>query len=198
MFRMGDGNNERCLFVPEYSKSDITYEITRDKLLQMTGATHRKKEQFLACVLWMTGARPSELIELKKEDVTISATKLVFKVVTKKKRKGRWHLVHRELEFSRPIPPNPDKVIEFVANYINKSPEGRLFLMTVRTVEYIIERMGRKGLRKFVCPYNFRHSRMSLLARQGRTIDELMHFKGSSDMRSVATYLHAKPFKVDL
>jgi len=184
--------------MPEYSKSNINIEITRDRLLNMTGATTRKKEQFLACVLWMTGARPSELIELKNEDVKINETKLVFKVVTKKKRKGRWHLEYRELEFARPLPPKTDRIIEFVVNYISRCPEGKMFLMTVRTMEYIIERLGSKGLHKFVCPYNFRHTRMTMLSRQGGTIDELLHFKGSSDIRSVTPYLHAKPFKVEL
>ena len=164
----------------------------------MARATTRKKEQFLVCVLWMTGARPSELIQLKKEDVIISETKIVFNIVTKKKRKGRWHPEYRKLEFARPLPPNQDNIIEFVVKYIERQPEGRLFLMTVRTMEYIIERLGRKGLHKYVCPYNFRHTRMTMLSREGRTIDEMLHFKGASDMRSVTPYLHAKPFKVKL
>lgn len=184
--------------MPEYSKADIEFRIEREDLLSMIRTVKNRRNQNLIALLWMSGARPSEIIELKKEDCEVQETKLSLTLVTKKKRKGRWVLGKRTLEFKRPLPPNQDKLIEFVADYLKNCQEGLLFPISTRTVERIIYKAGRQALRRNICPYNFRHTRMSILGSKGATIDELLHFKGSTDIRSVSPYLHAKPFKVEL
>lgn len=184
--------------MPEYKNADINFMIQREDLLLMMDVTKRRRNQALLGVLWVTGARPSELIELKKGDCGVNETSIAMDVVTKKKREGKWSLGKRTLEFKRPLPPKEDRIIEFLADYLKNCNEGKLFPISTRTVERIVLRAGNNGLRRFLCPYNFRHTRMTLLAQKGATLDELLHFKGSTDIKSVRTYLHARPFKVDL
>lgn len=186
--------------MPEYSKADIQFTVEREDLIQMMKATDRPRDQLLLALLWMSGGRPAEIVELKKEDCKVEETSINLELITKKQRlgKGKWKYGKRVLEFKRPLPPHEDKLLDFVADHLKHCNEGKLFPISTRRVEQIIEVAGQKGLRRFICPYNFRHGRMLALSKKGATIDELLQFKGSSDVRSVAPYLKAKKFKVEL
>jgi integrase len=150
-------------------------------------------------LLWLTGARPSELKDLTKEDFEIKETFIAIKMPIKKRRKEKFTVKDRVPEFDRPLPPDKDTLIEYVAWYIeHQAQPGRLFDVGVRSMEYIVLKASQKALKRNVCPYNFRHGRMTTAGRKGATIDELMQIKGATDVRSVAPYLHARPFRVKI
>lgn len=180
--------------MPRYKNANINYIVKRNDVIKLVKASGRIRNQALVVILWMTGARPGEIVELKRSDVSISDTKIRMDIVTKKKRKNKWHLEKRPLIYKRPYP--RDGLIELVVKYISTVPEeARVFKISTRMVEIVIEGLGQKtGLS--ICPYNFRHSRFTTMSQQGATIDELMHMKGTTDIKSISPYLHAKPFKV--
>jgi len=184
--------------MPTYSKADTEFIVERDDLSKMLDSTNDHREKFALITLWLTGARPSEIVELSKEDITIKDTVISYKMPIKKRRKGKFTVKDRILEFDRPLAPGKDKLIEFVAWYISKHQFGLVFDFTTRTLENIVLRASKRGLKRYLCPYNFRHGRMTLLGRDGASIDELMQFKGAADVRSISTYIHARPFKVKI
>jgi len=184
--------------MPTYSKADTEFIVERDDLKKMLDSTNDLREKFALITLWLTGARPSEIVELNREDITIKETGIAFKMPIKKRRKGKFTVKDRILEFDRPLAPNKDKLIEFVSWYVERQQFGRVFDFTVRTLENIVSRASKRGLKRNLCPYNFRHGRMTLLGRDGASIDELMQFKGSSDVKSISPYIHARPFKVKI
>jgi len=73
-----------------------------------------------------------------------------------------------------------------------KKEDEKIFWFSRRTGYNIIDRIGWEALGVSICPYNFRHSRLTLLAEKGATESELMRFKGSLTRASVKPYLHAR------
>jgi len=91
----------------------------------------------------------------------------------------------RVLQFSQKTP-----FIDIVLKYWQDASEGeKLLKIKDSRLRQIIYELSDNRF----CPYNFRHSRLTKLARAGATIDELMYWKGSADERSVSEYLKAKP-----
>jgi len=79
------------------------------------------------------------------------------------------------------------------------TPRGEPIIdMAMSTVKYTIGKLSTRALGsdKHLCPYNFRHTRFTLLAERGESLQKIQHIKGSADMRSVFPYLHARPVEV--
>ena len=62
------------------------------------------QEQALLSCLWITGARPSEILELRKENILITEDIVVFDLPTKKLQADgtRFVLKRRQLRIGRP------------------------------------------------------------------------------------------------
>lgn len=144
----------------------------------------RKRDQFLIAILYFSGARPGEILMLKKEDLIIESGKLVIKLHTEKLGKtGKFIIRDRLLTMSPDMP-----FYDVIVSYWETSHPGRLIDLTERRIQQIVTKLS-DG--KF-CPYNFRHSRMTKLARQGASIDQLMYWKGAAKADSVSNYLRGK------
>lgn len=182
--------------MPEYL-TDMDRLPSREELVSMLKATDNKRNQVIVSLLYFTGARPSELLELEKKDFLVTETYIKIKVPTKKKKTGgKWSLKYREIQLARGFGKDKDNLIELIAWYVQRAEEGIMFPMTTRNLHYIVNTLAKKGLNRRGCPYLFRHNRLTMQATKGATVEELMYFKGASDIRSVSPYLHGKPVKV--
>jgi len=182
--------------MPRY-KVCIDHIIDDKEVLQMLDVLTSIRDRALISFLWLTGARPSEVIEVKKEDIIVEPFKVQFKIPTKKLDKSKgFKIKHRILEYNRPrMPPNP--FIEAIVIHHRTINDGAIvFNMTTRNIEYIVNKASTKALGYALAPYNFRHSRMTKLARLGYDAIDLKYFKGSKSIKSVEPYLHGKPFLV--
>jgi integrase len=150
-------------------------------------------------VLWLTGCRPAEAFELQKKNININEDNTTFDIITKKlgfKKGGGFIIERRKLILKIP---NTNSYIENLRVYLNRfEPEQRIFNFSFRTGEVIVERISRKALDVNLCPYNFRHSRMTLLAEKGATKEDLKRFKGSRSDRSVSGYIHARAVEYEV
>lgn len=79
-----------------------------------------------------------------------------------------------------------------------KDVESEIFFFSRRTGYNIIDRLGYDALGVNICPYNFRHSRMTLLAEKGATLEELMRVKGGRTIQSVRPYIHARKVEYEV
>ncbi|MDD3906553.1 MAG: site-specific integrase [Candidatus Omnitrophica bacterium] len=160
----------------------------------------REKEAVLIALLWITGARPAELAELKKENVQYDSSRVNITLATKKLGEGGdFKIRNRTLSFVRPTGLDTNIYIETVVKYVAAlPPEALLLPHTTRWQENTINRIGQKGIGQKVSPYHFRHSCLTWMASNGATIDELMQFKGALSVLSISMYMKAKPFVVSL
>lgn len=180
--------------MPRYSV-DIEHLVTKEEALKLLHGIKRLRDKAIISILYLTGARPGEILELTTDDVRVTDREFEIKLTTLKQKEGKFHVKKRTLVFHRPLP--SDDFIETFIEYYNTLPSGPLFKMSDRNLRYIIERSAKKILGFPLCPYNFRHTRMTEFAAEGRGIEELKYLKGATDIRSIAPYLHARKVYVN-
>jgi len=182
-----------------YTKSDIKYIIRENDFERLFRNCNNRRDRAWITVLWLTGCRPTEARQLNKEHIKIEEDKTSFLLSTLKiafKKKDGFIIEKRNLVL------NISKDHRYIKNlqiYINHfKPEQRIFDFVDRTGEYIISRLSKRALNIELCPYNFRHSRMTLLAEKGATKETLKKFKGARSDRSINEYLHARAVEYDV
>lgn len=184
--------------MPTYSH-DIRTLLFEEDVRSMYDAAQHHQERLLISLLWITGPRPSEGELVEKEDVAWEDTKLWITLNTKKLGEGgRFAVDKRTLEFARPVGLDMNIYIETIIRAAQAAaPKGRLLNYGIRWQQKVINRLSQERLGVKLSPYHFRHSVMTWLARNGKTIDQLKYFKGAKSINSVGAYISARPFVVE-
>lgn len=185
--------------MPRYSH-DIKEPFYDEDFRKMFDAATNAEQRTLIALLWTTGARPSELKELAKEDITFIDSHFHIRIRNKKQRKeGKFAVAHRtlDIEYSKDAETAP--YLDQILDWVKPLPDGaRILPKTVRWQEKVINKLSEQVLGKKLTCYHARHSLMTHLAGRGLTIDQLMYFKGASDPKSVGAYISARPVVVGL
>jgi integrase len=167
--------------MPKYKK-EYDRKIEPEEVQAMINKAKHPSHRFLIAVLYLTGARSSEIVELKRRDFEIVGNDL--RIALRTKKGGR----PRVLPFDLDSP----FVRELILPYLEQLPEAESWALPFRTTprvrQIIYETSGNT-----LCPYAFRHSRLTRLAEDHATVPQLMMWKGSKDMSSVADYLFLDP-----
>lgn len=171
--------------MPRYKK-DVKRKITEDETRALIDSTSNKSHKAAIAILYLTGARPSEVAVLKKEDLTIEEGLLKVSLVTKKGG------IDRTLFFE----PDDAFIQEVVLPYVDSLPAGS-FLFGFSGNPDRLKHVVYEASDRTVAPYTFRHSRLTQLAESGYTQHELMMWKGARTMESVNDYLY-KSMRVNL
>jgi site-specific recombinase XerD len=127
-------------------------------------------------VLWRTGARVNELLNIKPSDIE-SRDSVVN--ITKAKG-GKQRRVHLDGE-----------TVEMLSKYVlaQKLPDDRpIFALKQRQVRNVVNRYG-ATVGKDVHPHTFRHSFAIHCVRNGWDIRRLQQVLGHSSMNTTAVYL---------
>jgi len=180
--------------MPKYSQSDIKFIIRTKEFAEMYAYTSYKDrmERAWITILWFTGARPSEILELRKKDITINPESIQFVISTKKIgfNKADGFIIEKRTLVLK-ISEN-NKYVKNLKNFLRPYKDNStLFKFSRRTGLNIIYRLGLMTFGFKLCPYNFRHSRLTILAENGATIETLKRFKGARSDKSIRKYLHA-------
>jgi integrase len=163
--------------LPQYKK-DEKKEINETELRKMMEKAPTTQKVAVA-LLYITGARPTELLALKKKDFIILEGELRIKLETLKRG---WA---RILIFDRAETPF---VNELIIPYVNRLKEEESDIFGFKTdarLRQIVYRLSNNTLTS----YTFRHNRMAKLADLGMSPYELMAWKGSRTMDSVIPYV---------
>lgn len=171
-----------------------------EEVKQMFDLCKTNHERLAVALMWRTGARPMEMIgeALKPKQINYTDTQVEVVLKTLKLGKGgRFKVMDRPLQFERPSGLEQDIYVETIVSMAGKTlPEEPLLPNGKRWLERLCNRLGVEVLGREISPYHFRHSRMTWLARNGATLDQLKHFKGSADYRSIWNYINAQPFVI--
>jgi len=187
--------------MPNYSQSDIKFIIGTDEFTSMYNNAEGRQDRAWLTVLWFTGARPSEILELRKKDIIINPESIQFVLSTKKLgfRKSDGFIIEKRTLVLKISEKN--RYVKNLCRYLEPFKDGELiFSFSRRHGLNIIYRISMRAFGFKLCPYNFRHSRLTLLAEKGATIEELKRFKGARGDKSVTNYLHARKveYSVDI
>jgi len=158
----------------------------------------RQETRAMLTLFWLTGGRPAEIMELQKRHITFTEEKIIIKISTKKLGKtGHFMVRNRTLQIKidqdHPYIQNLKRYLQRI-----KNPERTIIQMSRRTLYNKINQIGYDALGLSICPYNFRHSRMTLLAEKGASKEQLKRFKGSRTDKSVDAYIHARKIDYDV
>ncbi len=191
---------------PHKYSHDISDLIDAKDVRKIYEEAKTSREQTLICFLWISGARPSEILELKREDIKLiydpekDLEFVSFTFPTKKlnAQGDKFVLKTRQIKIVRPQNPQ-DLYIETILQYVRPfEPYERLFHYTTRWAQKVVNRLGRNSIGKKLSPYHFRHSALTRESAAGRTLDQLMHLKGAKSLDSVKPYLHARAYDLVL
>ena len=168
--------------MPKYKKN-IKRIIQLDDANAMIAKAKHEEQRVLVALEYHTGARPSELLELRRRDFTIVGPDL--RIVLQTKKGGDPRLISYDIQAT---PFVPDIVLPWIQKL--ESADSPIFSFTTTTrIKQIIYELSEE---KF-CPYNFRHSKLTRMAMQGATAWELKAFKGAKTLRSVEPYVNLSP-----
>ncbi|MEM1804917.1 MAG: tyrosine-type recombinase/integrase [Nanopusillaceae archaeon] len=168
------------LKVPRVDKKLPKY-ITFDEFNRLLSFVKKKRDKLILLLLFYTGVRVSELVNLKKEDILI---KEGFIRVYGKGGKER-------------MIPIPKFLIEELNNYIQTLKDEKLFNISTRQVERIVKKYAKlANINKKVTPHVLRHSLATMLLSNGVDIRYIQEILGHSSLSITQIYTHVIPSKL--
>ena len=181
--------------MPRYKikRKDIIRENEVKELIDKLGSPQDKA---MVSMLYLFGARPCEIMTLKREDFKTDGKK-IFVVFETRKKKGK---------VSRLIIPNrklwcysDDIFARYILEYVVTIPQGsRVFHYgsTEKSTNTLINRRLKRQ-NPNLCPYLFRHTRNTLIAENGGSESSLVVWNGWSDGRPAKFYVEHTQKMID-
>jgi len=155
--------------------------ISKEKVKQMIDLTENIKHKLIIKILYSSGLRLQELINLKRKDIDFERN--VLNVHKGKGNKDRVTLISENLKLD---------LLKYYSNNIFKTEyvfEGRNGRYTKKSVQKVLENAGRKvGIK--VTPHMLRHSFATHLLEQGTDIRHIQRLLGHSDLKTTEIYTH--------
>lgn len=191
--------------MPKYTET-VKQLLYEDDIRKMWQNTPYESDRVILSVLWFTGARPSEVINLKRKNVNWGIDEhgqdfFQMKLETKKLGKVDGFVVtERVLTSSRPLGMKANIYIETIIRWCMKlEPEDYLLVggRTTRWLNKVMHRLS-KTIGHVWSVYHFRHSVFSHMARNRASLSDIMDWKGAAHPSSVMRYIHAAPAYIQI
>jgi site-specific recombinase XerD len=155
--------------------------LEADEAQQMIDATDNTRDKALIATLWSTGGRISEVLSLRRGEMTNNQAVVLGKG-------GKYVTLYIDKRAERLIS-------EYLETRKDRLPyafiSGQMRCLTVQRAEQIISQVsGEVGIEKHVTPHTFRHSFATNLLTNGadiRTAQTLLHH---SNVTTTMRYLH--------
>ena len=188
--------NERYKeFLEKGSIELFTIDELDKALVKVSNSKYGEQARCFLIVLYYTGARPVELLQLKPTNFAKKKTYLTIHIPTAKRGVPRIISIPLARKYAKELWKYASSLFEDIyifydlANkrtrtYTTKRGVIKQYTIVTDRVYYLIKKwVG-------VNPYFFRHSRMSALSQNGADMNELRQFKGAKSFDSVYPYLH--------
>jgi len=170
----------KYLKAPKVDKRLPKY-ITYEEFQNILKVVKKKRDRLILLMLFYTGVRVSELVNLKKSDIMLNEG---FIKVYGKGGKER-------------IVPIPSFLIKELEEYLKGVNGEKLFDISTRQVERIVKKYAEKaGIKKKVTPHVLRHSLATLLLTNGIDIRYIQEILGHSSISTTQIYTHIAPIKL--
>jgi integrase len=199
-FLRDDGTRGKCILhkcdCPGYKRGRCTFRretlTTEGEVLSMLNRAREWWVQALVVVLYLYGARISEALELRKEDVVVEGKYLVinFPILKKRMDTGPYGTPKHRLRVPLTAPFVDQVIVKQVGQF---SDRDRLFPYTRVTAWKKIKELRPDGA---ISPHVFRHDRLSKFALAGESPYKVQAWAGWSDQRPIKNYVHL--FEEDL
>ncbi len=153
--------------------------LSQQEIKNIIEAAPSKKSRLIIEMLYYTGMRVSELINLKRNDIDLDKGEII---IIGKGNKERKILL-------------PKKLIEELRNWLNEHEGDYLFSkdkpMSARNIQKMLKTIKHKiGLKKPLTPHKLRHSFATHLLEQGLDIRTIQVLLGHENLNTTQIYTH--------
>jgi site-specific recombinase XerD len=158
--------------------------LSKEEIANMIQLTRNTKHKAIIAVLYSSGVRREELLNLKPRD--IDSSRMLIRVRNGKGNKSRDTLLaHNTLKILR-------------IYYRQYNPKEYLFegfqsgvAYSATSLENVVKSAVRRaGVTKHIYPHSFRHAFATHLLEQGTNLKVIQKLLGHTSMRSTTLYLH--------
>jgi len=165
-----------------YEGRDIPSYLSQQEVSMILDACKDKRDHLLINLAWQTGARVSEIINLRVQDIDFYNHLIRFVTLKRRGKKSR--------EVHRTIPVHSDLIAEISAFILEKGIKERIFNTTRQRVFQIVRKRAKEaGIEKAVHPHTLRHSFAVNCLTQGMPITVLKDLLGHSSILTTMVYL---------
>jgi len=166
---------------PKVSKN-LPIVLTKDEVRRMIDVMKNKKHKLILMLLYSSGLRLSELLNLKVTDLELSEK--VGWVRRGKGEKDRLFLLSNKV-----IEKMEDMLAEKQGlDYVFSGKKGRL---SARLIQKIVASAAKKaGIDKHVSPHTLRHSFATHLLESGENIRKIQELLGHANLSTTQIYTH--------
>lgn len=172
--------NQEIYFVKPKKNKTIPDILTFEEVRKLIDATKNQKHTLIIKLLYGTGLRVSEVIQLKKSEINFEEA--LIKVHLGKGKKDRFVKL-------------PESVIEELRNFSNMGDSIYLFesqkggKLSIKTIQLILSKNAQKaGIKKRVYPHLLRHSFATHLLEQGTDLRIIQKLLGHSSIKTTQRY----------
>jgi integrase/recombinase XerD len=155
--------------------------LSKDEIRKLIGSAETKKSKLIMQILYSTGLRVSELVNLKVNDLNLAEKTGMVK--RGKGNKDRLLIL-------------PEKLIAEFQEYAKNHPNNIYILsekepLTTRNIQKIIKKAALKaGINKKVTPHTLRHSFATHLLEAGTDIRMIQVLLGHENLNTTQLYAH--------
>ena len=158
--------------------------LSKEEIAKMLQSTNNPKHKAIIAVLYSSGVRREELLNLKIRD--IDSNRMLIRVCNGKGNKSRDTLLAQN-------------TLELLRNYYRlHHPAEYLFesyrpgvAYSATSVEKVVQRaVQRAGITKNIYPHSLRHTFATHLLEQGANLKVIQKLLGHASLRSTMIYLH--------
>jgi integrase len=174
--------NERTERILKWSDSERIQLV--DTIISQCDYPH---EKYVIVMLYIYGMRPSELMEITRDNFRVVDDML--RIILPTKKRGFNRVIYLSIE-STPY-------MGWLSNYIRDNKDLiPVSWHNTTNINGVFAKIARKLNVERISPYMFRKFRLSFLAIElDASAYELQNWKGSKDISSVTPYVMMKPLK---
>lgn len=162
---------------------------------------YKLEARALIILLFYSGARPVEVLDVKAKDVIKKGNYVLVKIRGSKRGLPRTiylptkkNMVKEFYEYSESLMPEMWLFFHYRTHHIRKrmTPKGELKIYNETTdgLRYFFKKWFSKIRKGSIPPYFLRHNRFSRLAENGVDLNDIRMVKGCRTLESVMPYLH--------
>lgn len=179
-----------------------------EQVMQNIGGKNKQGGRALVTILYYTGARPTEVLNLKGENIKKAGDSILIHFETLKHGKPRTlslpldkPYIEQTWEYIQKVYPKLYLFRNFRSEYKRevklkdrKDSEGNIIEGEVKEYPEVAAKLRYYFEKWFVglevCPYLLRHNRFSIMSERGASNEDIKEFKGAKSIQSVDPYVH--------
>jgi len=174
---------QQRLALTKFERADLPSYLTPvevNAMLQVCASNRRN--HLLIRLLWETGARISEVLQLTKD--SIDSYNLSLKILTEKKRSKKGKPSYRVLPVSASL---SNEILNYI---VSNNIQDKLFDISRQRAFQIVRTIGRQaGISRKIHPHMFRHGYAINLLSQGVPLPIIQRLLGHSSILTSMVYL---------